>query len=62
MTLFTDHCHGRPLRVTQSWKIAGSGRLNVQKADQKSPIWTKPQAGVITQGCSFGRDPVVILL
>ena len=36
MTLFTDHCHGRPLRVTHSWKIAGSGRLNVQKADQKS--------------------------
>ena len=32
MTLFTDHCHGRPLLVTQSWKIAGSGRLNVEKA------------------------------
>ena len=45
MTLFTDHCHGRPLRVTQSWKIAGSGRLNVQKVDQKSPIWVSRKQG-----------------
>ena len=40
MTLFTDHCHGRPLLVTQSWKIAGSGRLNVQKATKN------PQSGL----------------